>query len=384
MNTDLYYYTIISLLQSRYQKQARLLLSSYRADEIYKKLNPGRYDSISDHVSAVYGNDIERASEKILIRSEDIGIHIEHFDSVSYPSSLRHISDPPFVLYMTRNLPENKMIALVGSRKGTKISKDVTFKLSSKLSSSGYSIVSGMAYGIDRSAHLGALAVSGATVGVLANGINIQYPSGNKDVFEKINNSKDSVLISEYAPDIKAGKWTFLKRNRIISGLSKAVIVTQAAKKSGALITAKYAMEQNRDLLVCPGHSYDPLFEGCINLLQQGAYPLYSVEDVANYLNDNLYFVKEDCLFETEVQHSLFDDEQNNLLGNALEFLKKKYFDEDIESRILNSIELGTFGIDEISRNTGIDISIINRKLIQMEIAGEIAINGRNISVSVN
>lgn len=198
------------------------------------------------------------------------------------------IADCPKVLYFTGKLPDRRLptVAIVGTRKPTTYGREVTHKLAYDLASRGVVIVSGMALGVDGIAHRAALDAKGTTLAVLANGVDIIYPATNRDLAHEINNS--GAIISEYEPGTLARDFQFLARNRIVSGLADAVIVTEAATRSGTLSTVAHALEQGREVFAVPGNITSPLSAGSNNLLKQGAHPITCAEDVLEVIAPEL------------------------------------------------------------------------------------------------
>jgi DNA processing protein len=200
------------------------------------------------------------------------------------PPLLREIDNPPEKLFVKGELcPEQKYIAIVGSRKATSYGKKVTRHIAYELSGMGFCIVSGLALGIDTFAHEFALEAGGKTVAVLACGLDRIYPYENSKLAEKI--SKNGALISEYEKGAAPIKYRFLERNRLISGMSIATIVVEAGEKSGALITARHAVLQGREVFAVPGDIDRSESKGCALLLKEGAHPFVSVMDVLENLN---------------------------------------------------------------------------------------------------
>ncbi len=186
----------------------------------------------------------------------------------AYPMLLREIYDPPVVLYYRGKLDSgNKTIAVVGSRKMTDSGKTATVEFTKYLVNAGFTIVSGLACGIDTEAHLTAVSENGMTIAVLGSGLNNIYPSENEELAEKIAGGFGAV-ISEFPPDHPVKPGNFPVRNRIISGLSLAVLVVEAKKNSGTLITARAALEQGREVLVVPPN--DLISDGAIAVLYPG------------------------------------------------------------------------------------------------------------------
>lgn len=206
----------------------------------------------------------------------------------AFPMSLRMIQNPPKKLYCIGNLKllENKKISVVGSRKCTAYGKSIAERLSTKLSNSGVTVVSGLAKGIDRYAHIGGLQDIGSTIAVLATGIDRCYPASNQGLYNQI--SKDGLIISENPPGYICHRYDFPRRNRIISGISDAVVVVEAPLRSGALITAEYAMEQGKDLFAIPGNITSFFSIGCNQLIREGAKPVAVLDDILIDLNIDL------------------------------------------------------------------------------------------------
>tara|TARA_R110002049_G_scaffold252264_1_gene427048 strand:+ start:180221 stop:181309 length:1089 start_codon:yes stop_codon:yes gene_type:complete len=208
--------------------------------------------------------------------------HIVLLPHKHYPELLRQIYLPPPILYAIGNvslLNTQPCIAMVGGRKASTQGRSVAYKLSSQLASTGISVVSGLARGIDREAHLGALnSDNGHTIAVLANGLDDIYPREHRSLALEI--ASEGLLLSEFPPHTKPLPQHFPRRNRIISGLSQGTVVIEAAVKSGSLITARYALEQGREVFAVPGPINNPLNHGCHNLIQQGAKLTTCVDDI--------------------------------------------------------------------------------------------------------
>ena len=208
--------------------------------------------------------------------------------SKEYPKILKEISNAPKQLYIRGRLPENPDMnfAIVGTRAASEYGKTLAFKIAKELAELGFNIVSGLALGIDTQAHLGALAGNGKTVAVLGSGISDGriFPGENLKLALKIIASGGAV-ISEYKPELGPEIWYFPERNRIISGLSRGVLVVEAPEKSGALITASLALEQNRDVFAIPGSIFSKNSIGVNNLIKSGAKMVTSVDDILDELN---------------------------------------------------------------------------------------------------
>jgi len=206
------------------------------------------------------------------------------FKYPQYPDLLREIPSPPKQLYVLGELPTTPCVAIVGTRKPTSYGKEVTYMLAGQLAAAGLTIVSGLAYGLDAVAHQGALDAGGQTVAVLAGGVERVYPAGHRGLAEQIV-AHHGALISEDDGAKSIHKGSFVARNRIVAGLSLAVIVTEANASSGSALTANYALQQNRMLMAVPGNITNLTSAGPNNLIKSGAIPVTCSEDVLNALN---------------------------------------------------------------------------------------------------
>ena len=205
-------------------------------------------------------------------------------NSPEYPALLAEIAAPPLTLYYKGNIAllKSTALAIVGSREPTDYGRELTTQFAAELSHY-FVIVSGLALGTDALAHQGALSVGNTTIAVVANGLDIVYPRTNIKLQKEIE--KKGLLLSEHPPGTPAIQYRFPQRNRVISGLSKGVLVTEAAKKSGTLITAKFATEQNRDIFALPGHVNSALSEGPHRLIQDGAKLTHTANDILSELH---------------------------------------------------------------------------------------------------
>lgn len=201
-----------------------------------------------------------------------------------YPALLLEIPHPPPELHWLGELDLSKpAVAVVGTRRATRYGLEVAYSLAADLASRGIIIVSGLALGIDSRAHKGALDAGGQTIAVLGSGLNFIRPLQNKDLAEKII-EKGGALVSEFPPEHPPEKWTYPQRNRIIAGLSSAVIVVEAPEKSGALITARLALDYNRDVGAVPGEITSLNSNGSNSLLKMGAAVIRTADDVLELL----------------------------------------------------------------------------------------------------
>jgi DNA processing protein len=226
----------------------------------------------------------EETIAKELRQIENRGIKILHIKDENYPTSLRNIPTPPILLYVLGDIREmdQTALAIVGSRSPTPYGKWVADGLGRALAETGFTIVSGMARGIDSIAHRAALAAGGKTIAVLGSGLEIIYPPENKGLMQKIPES--GAVVSEFPLFTKPEKLNFPIRNRIISGLSLGVIVIEAAANSGSLITATHALEQDREVFAVPGNIQSPKSKGSNRLIKKGAKLVEDIEDVLEEL----------------------------------------------------------------------------------------------------
>lgn len=220
-----------------------------------------------------------KSAEEQLRRAEREGFSIISFEDEKYPALLKLIPDPPAVLYFRGELMvEEPAVALVGSRKATPYGLNVTQYLARDLASAGVTIVSGLARGIDARAHTAAVQAGGRTLAVLGSGVDVIYPSEHKALADKV--AENGAVISEFPLGTPPNRENFPVRNRIISGLSSAVVVIEASSKSGSLITARMAAEQGREVLAVPASIFNESSHGCHSLIKDGAALVQSWTDV--------------------------------------------------------------------------------------------------------
>ncbi len=200
-------------------------------------------------------------------------------------SLLKQIPNPPKQLYFRGTLDGfgPKSVAIVGSRRPTSYGKEITYQISYALASRGVNIISGLAFGVDAIAHRACLDAGGKTIAVLASGVDNITPRSNRGLGESII-KHGGAIISENSPGHIVQSWNFLERNRLVSGLADAVIITEATSRSGTLSTAAHALNQGRDVYVVPGNITSPTSAGCNKLIEQGAYIVTSVEDLVNQI----------------------------------------------------------------------------------------------------
>ncbi|HIJ42100.1 MAG TPA: DNA-protecting protein DprA [Deltaproteobacteria bacterium] len=233
-----------------------------------------------------------RVAEKELKMVENQGARIITFADSSYPELLRQIHNPPIILYAKGNdFPKDKQsIAIVGSRNPTHYGFDAAETFGFDFAIRGVTVISGMAKGIDSAAHMGCLRGGGFTVAVIGTGIDVVYPAENKKLFKQI--AEKGVIFSEFSMGSPPEPWNFPIRNRIISGLCEGIVVVEATKKSGSLITASLALEQNREVFAVPGSIHSFKSTGTHHLIKQGACLAEKADDVLEELGFSRKFAK--------------------------------------------------------------------------------------------
>lgn len=226
----------------------------------------------------------ETESLQLIDECNENGIEVISIDEPSYPGLLKEISSPPVVLYARGQLlPEDAIaIAVVGSRHATHYGKTQAESIGRSLAAAGFTVVSGLARGVDAAAHLGALKAGGRTLAVLGSGLLSIYPSEHQRLARQI--SEQGALLSEYYPSRTPRSGAFPERNRIVTGLCLGTIVVEAAQRSGALISARLAMEQDREVFAVPGPINSRMSKGCHQLLKDGAKLVETIEDVLEEL----------------------------------------------------------------------------------------------------
>jgi len=275
-------------------------------------------------------------------------IEVINIEDKDYPENLRNINGAPFLLYLMGKIlaKDSLSIGVVGTRKMTAYGKEVTERLVADLVASGLTIISGLAYGVDSVAHQTALEVGGRTIGVWAGGLDSVEPGFRKNIVEKILKTGRGAVISEFPLDFNPSRGTFPARNRLISGLSLGVLVTEAAEDSGSLITAAHAVKQGRKVFAVPGPITSALTAGTAKLLKSGAKLVYSVKDILEELN---------------IAHS------------AKCIVAKEILPEDKnEAIILDLLKNEEKHIDELVRQSGFDTAKVTSIISMMEIKGKI------------
>ena len=254
-----------------------------------------------------HGPDPDRTLKKIHAW-ENQGIGICSIENPEYPVLLKEIYDPPMLLYTIgrRELLKTQMFSIVGARRASAYGEKAALKIGQDIASSGFTVVSGMALGIDARAHQGALRAGGNTIAVLGCGVDICYPAENKKLWNQIQ--KEGLLISEYPPGTEPKAGLFPRRNRLISGLSKGVVIVEAGEKSGSLITAGEALEQGRDIYAVPGSIFSYVSRGTNQLIRDSAAMLILQASDIPEIGRSLKQEKQEApVFESEDERAVYE-----------------------------------------------------------------------------
>ena len=229
--------------------------------------------------------DIDRIWEDLNYK----GINLVTIEQNTFPGKLRNIENCPYGLYYIGKLPDEneKIIAMVGARNRSAYGQEIANKIAYELGRNGFSVISGLARGIDSDSHKGVMDAKAKTYAVLGSGVDVCYPAQNKFLYDRV--LENGAIISENRPGTRPQSIFFPLRNRIISGLCDALILVEAKTKSGSLISADYAMEQGKDVYVVPGRITDELSSGCNRLIGQGAHIISSIEDLFEQLDVSTY-----------------------------------------------------------------------------------------------
>ncbi len=282
--------------------------------------------------------------DREVARIERAGVQVLTWESSDYPENLRYIDGAPPVLYVRGTLvPGDRWaVAVVGTRRASAYGRAAARHLTTDLARNGVTIVSGLARGIDVVAHQAALEAGGRTIAVLGSGIDVIYPPEHRRIAQAITEA--GALVSEYPLGTKPESGNFPPRNRIISGLSKGVIIVEAGSRSGALITADFAADQGREVFAVPGSIFQRGSVGTNRLIQEGAHPVLSASDVLEVLN------MEQIAVHAEVQAAVPTD--------------------PTEAQILAHLSAEPTHVDELAQAVSLPISVVSSTLALMELKG--------------
>jgi DNA processing protein len=300
----------------------------------------------------------EMDPEGELRRVEALGARVVTWDDAEYPVRLKEIAAPPPVLYVlgATDASDQVSVAVVGTRRPTAYGQQVARQLAGELARAGLTIISGLARGIDAIAHRAALDAGGRTIAVLGSGIDVVYPPEHRALAGGIIES--GALITDYCVGRQPEAANFPARNRIISGLSLAVVVVEAGETSGALLTADFAAEQGREVLAVPGSIYNRASAGCNRLIQNGARPLLSATDVVEALD------LEVTVRQSEARQRLPEDA--------------------VERQVLAALSHEPTHVDDVAAHCGLPVSQVNACLTMLELKGRARQVGGTSFVAVN
>lgn len=323
------------------------------AEEVYKAAGNGKLERTVIGDDELFPLMKERANQQYIDRCEkylkDKNISVLLMTDAEYPKLLKEIYMPPPLLFVKGKIPEKLPlpIAVVGSRQCSDYGESIAEKLSSELAECGCCIVSGMAYGIDRIAAQSALKASREdcpTIAVLGCGVDVVYPHANHALYDEI--CERGAVVSEFLPGTRPDAFNFPRRNRIISGISKGVLVVEAAMKSGTRITVDHALEQGRDVFAVPGRITDSACEGTNQMIREGmAKAIFCVEDI----------LEEYGIDAGMIRRADKIDESSLSMEEVL---------------ILRLLRVGERSVDELCEMTGMNVAQLNFTLTSMEISG--------------
>lgn len=306
-------------------------------------------------------DDLSQRVDEALTWSQGERQSILTLEDAAYPDRLRQISDAPILLYARGDVSglKDPQLAVVGSRNASKQGKLTASDFAHYLAESGMTVTSGLASGIDKAAHEGALSAKtaqGSTIAVVATGLDRVYPAANRDLARQI--AEQGVMVSEYALGTQPMAHFFPQRNRIISGLSLGVLVVEAALKSGSLITARTANEQGREVFAVPGSIHNPQAKGCHQLIKQGAKLVESGQDILEELKP---------ILKQELSQSS-EKSMPAESGGAV----SRQIQRSSESKLLSLIGYEPIGLDELVVLSKKAVSELQSELVMLELEGKI------------
>lgn len=315
-----------------------------------------------------------KKAEEEVMTAEIKGVQIISYEDQNYPYNLKQIEDFPPILYAKGNvdlLKNDNMLAIVGSRNASLSAMKLAENLASNIADNNITIVSGMARGIDKAAHKGALGHNGCTIAVMGTGIDVVYPQENENLYKDII-KKDGLILTEYAFHTRPQASNFPRRNRIVSGLSKGVLVIEAGLRSGSLITAHQALEQGRDVYAVPGAPYDARSAGCNKLLKEGAQLVDTPEDILESFNFSprqfILKAKEKEEMSDLFEYSLDNQENNSDIPEQKEELEQ----EDKYTKLLSLISASGEDVDELIRAMQLPTEEVLMTIVELELDNKI------------
>jgi DNA processing protein len=334
-----------------------LLAAAVDGDEAELLATPGLTPVAVERLREAAKRDISQA----LAAMEEHSIRLLLQGDEEYPRALKSLPDPPLYLFAhgTIAAADEVAVAIVGTRHTTEYGRGLAQRLAHDLAMRGVTVISGLARGIDTLAHRGALEAGGRTFAVCGCGLDVVYPTENKQLMQEI--TEHGAALSEFAPTVHPEPWHFPARNRIISGLSAGVIVVEAAERSGALITADFAMEQGREVFAVPGNVHRAQSRGCHALIKQGATLVESADDVLAALNNRaLPFVEE----KRERREASAATAKLSVLPQLRDDLSAE------QNRIWLALDVEPRHIDAVALDAGQSAAQVNAALVIFELRG--------------
>lgn len=360
-DTNTKYILGLSLIPYFGFRRINLLYEQYEDWEKIWNLSYGEIEKLLGEKLAkifIKNRNIINTDEEI-IKYEKLNIDIiSCFDEI-YPKLLKEIYSPPLILFARGNielLKNKNLLSVVGTRKYSEYGKNIIKNMMGPVSNQNITIVSGLAIGIDSLAHIEALKEKGSTIAILGSAIDRIYPSSNLNLAKQIE--KEGLILSELPIGTKFTKENFPKRNRIIAGLSRATLIIEAGEKSGALITANFAINENRDVLAVPGSIFNSYSIGTNNLIKQGAKIITSINDIL------------------EIYEMTSENKSSNTKKNPI-------FDSNEENMIYKILMNGPLSIDKIVISSRLNVNIVIASLTKMELSNLIEnIGNQNYRIS--
>jgi DNA processing protein len=321
-----------------------------------KELQRGSSRLSRKTLATIGGDELRKAAEKELERTTRAGVTILCWDDDNFPGWLKNIPDPPILLFVkgkTEVLSEPG-ISIVGSRAASVYGLKMAGELSRQLATHGFTVISGLALGIDAAAHRGALAAHGKTIAVLGCGLDITYPEQNRDLFESIPDN--GAIISEYTLGTSPDSFRFPARNRLISGLGSGVVVVEAAGRSGSLITAELALDQGREVFAVPGRADSIKSTGAHRLLQAGAKLVLSVNDIICEI--------------PPISNSPGEREKQLSAKSMASFHETVHKANNEEKKVLDQLEVYPKTVDDVIVGSELAVEKVNELLLTLELKG--------------
>ena len=380
----------LTLKKSITPRKISMLLDYFdTAEDIYKAKDYSAVPSIDTKASGELMDKDLSGAVRVCMTAQAMGMKILAYDSRYYPEALKELPDPPYVLYIKGSIPnweKSLCIGVVGTRKCTVYGRRAARHICSELGKRDVIIISGMARGIDSEAAEAALSEGGFTIAVLGCGADVVYPLENTELYNRI--AEKGLIISEYPPGTQPAGAHFPERNRIISGLSRAVLVVQAPEKSGALITAACALDSGRDVYAVPGDIFEAECGGTNQLIKQGAKPVTCAEDIICEYPYDRQFVRKYMAYkkkhparkrtvkktskqennqkETEIKTDDIFAKEESIQINKSDI----QYENDAERLIAEALGSETKHADELIRETGLQAVDLHTAMIMLEMRG--------------